>query len=433
MASILLVDDDEEAAEIALDCLRLDKHSVEVVYSGRAGLELALTNKHDLLILDWDIPDLNGISILRRFREGGGRAPVIMLTGHSSSADKELGLDTGADDYVTKPFDVTEFAARVRAALRRAASQAPVYKALGTNNEEVLKKGDLMGTALASRYEFLELLGEGGSGMVFKAKHPLLNKSVAIKMLRAGNTEQEAVERFKREAEAVSRLDHPNILVLHDFGITENGQTFMVTEFIEGINLSELLLQVGALSVDFSLGICMQVCEGMAHAHAMSILHRDIKPSNIMLKQYPDRPPVPKLLDFGLAKFKHPDSRTSVELTRMGQVFGSPPYMSPEQVGGKPVDTRSDIYSLGCVLYAMLTSVPPHLGDNGQQIMLKHVQEEVAPLCNMRPDLEFPEALEQVIQKALHKDLEKRYQSMSAFRDDLAQIKSQLETAVNNS
>src|SRR5262249_34121499 len=162
------------------------------------GWELAKTKTYDLLILDWDIPDLNGINILKRFRDAGGRAPVIMLTGHASASDKELGLDTGADDYLTKPFDVTELAARVRALLRRAAQQAPVLKALGANNEEILKKGNLIGTTLASKYEFLELVGEGGSGMVFKAKHPLLGKNVAIKMLLLGQLDEETSQRFKR-------------------------------------------------------------------------------------------------------------------------------------------------------------------------------------------------------------------------------------------
>lgn len=427
MSRILLVDDNVELAESVAHLLTSENHTVEVVHTGNEGWELARTSQYDMLILDWDLPDLNGINILKRVRNAGCTTPVLMLTGHTSGSDKELGLDTGADDYLTKPFDYTELAARVRAMMRRAALQAPVLRALGTNNESVLEKANLAGTLLASRYEFLEVIGEGGAGIVFKASQPTIDRLVAIKMLHAEQLQKESIERFKREAKAVSRLDHHNIVTIYDFGATERGQPFMAMEYIEGLNLADLSRQEGALPIAFALDICTQICDGMSHAHDTGILHRDIKPSNLLLKEYADeRPPAVKIVDFGLAKLKHMDKDSSVELTQFGQMLGSPMYMSPEQVKAEPLDERSDIYSVGCVLYQLLTGVPPHLGKSSAEVIMKHLNAAVVPLREMRPDLDLPEALEPVIRKALNKDPDQRYQSMLGLKQDLELVRANL-------
>jgi serine/threonine protein kinase/CheY-like chemotaxis protein len=431
MARILLVDDDVDLAITLQVLLVKEGHSVEMVHTGEEGWERARSNAHELLIFDWDLPDLNGINILKRFRDGGGTAPVLMLTGRSSQSDKELGLDTGADDYLTKPFGSAELSARIRALLRRSKAQAPVHKPLGSGNEEILDREKLSGTALAAKYEFTEVLGEGGSGIVFKARHPVMEKPVAIKMLRAEQATQESIERFEREAKAVSRLEHPNIISIFDFGLTENKQPYMVTEFIEGLNLAELLEQDGALPADFAIDLMMQVASAMSHAHQLEILHRDLKPRNIMLRCFSDRPPIPKLLDFGLAKLRDLNRKDAVELTQVGQVYGSPPYMSPEQINGTDLDERSDIYSLGCVLYATLTGVPPHLGDNAMQIMMKHLQDEVVPLSQRRPDLKLPASLNEVVSKALRKEPSKRHQSMQELLHELGTVRADLHPDSN--
>lgn len=432
MAKILMVDDDVDLADTVVELLDFEKHSVEVVHSGAQGWERARDNQYDLLLLDWDLPDLTGIKILKRYREAGGMAPVIMLTGHNSVSDKEIGLDFGADDYITKPFAMDELSARIRAALRRGAMQAPVYQPLGTNNEDVLKRANLGGSLLASRYEFLEVLGEGGIGIVFKARQPLMEKLVAIKMLHFKQQNQEIVERFNLEAKAVSRLDHHNAIAIYDFGVTECGQPFMVMEYILGWNLADLIRQQGALPLEFTLDICIQICDGMAHAHATGVLHRDIKPANIILKHYDEGPPVVKILDFGLAKLKDLDPKNSPALTKAGQVFGSPMYMSPEQAKGQTVDERSDIYSLGCILYEMLSGMAPHLSDNTMTLMFMHVSEEAKPLHELRPDLDLPESIEPVISKVLNKDPEQRYQTMRALKEDLEQIRRNQQSSASN-
>lgn len=423
MANILFVDDDVEMANVVADLLRHESHLVELVHTGLEGREKASSNQFDLLILDWDLPDINGINILRKYRDMGGLAPIMMLTGHVSASDKELGLDTGADDYVTKPFDPIELAARVRALLRRARAQGQASKPLGKGNEHILNKAKLIGTSLAARYEFLEVIGEGGAGIVYKVHHPMLDKFMAVKMLQTANLSHEAQERFKLEAKAICRLEHPNIITVHDFGITENGQLYMVMDFIEGIELRHLLKQRGALPPGFALNLSLQLCDAMAHAHSMHILHRDLKTSNIMLRCFTDREPVPKICDFGLVKMRDFMKGTDAELTRFGQMFGSPPFMSPEQIEGGTIDERSDIYSLACVIYALFTGVPPHLGENVSQIVLKHLHAPVPQLADLRPDLSFPPGLEVILQKALSKKAEHRYRSMSELRDSLASLK----------
>lgn len=423
MARILYVDDDVQMSSNVSDWLSYENHSIEIAHTGFEGWEKARSCRHELLILDWDLPDLNGIDILKRFRAAGGTAPVLMLTGHTDVDDRERGLDSGADDYLIKPFHMKELSARIRALLRRAEPRATYSQPLGTGNEDVLKRANLAGTLLASRYEFLDVLGEGGVGIVFKAMHPIMEKLVAIKMLHAHELQTSSIERFKREAKAISRLDHHNIITIHDFGVTENNQPYMVMEFIEGKSLYDVIMDSGPPPLDRALDICIQAGEGISHAHDMGILHRDIKPGNIMLKSYAGRPPVVKILDFGFAKLKEPETRRSVELTALGQVFGSPPYMSPEQVRGKSVDERSDVYSLGCVVYEAVTGCPPHPGENSMEIMLKHLEEDVFPMRELRPDLNIPAELEPVIFKSLARRADERYSSMREFVDALEDVR----------
>jgi CheY-like chemotaxis protein/tRNA A-37 threonylcarbamoyl transferase component Bud32 len=437
MAKILVVDDDADLAGIVQDWLMTEDHSVEVAIGGIKAWERLQADQYDIVIMDWDMPDINGIDVLKRFRAAGGLTPVIMLTGRTAIDDKEKGLDTGADDYVTKPFHMKELTARIRVCLRKSATQAQpeVPKALGTNNEPVLKRGDLIGTTLASRYEFLDVIGEGGVGIVFRARHPHLDKIVAVKMLQANAQKENTILRFEREAKAISRLEHPNIAMVYDFGITERKRPFMVMEFIDGRSLDDFIQREGAMSIKRAIDLLIQICDGMAHAHDSGIVHRDIKPSNIMLKQIPMRAPVPKILDFGCAKMVEPDAMTQQErqLTQVGHSFGSPPYMSPEQVRGKSLDERSDIYSFGCLIYELLTGALPYDDPNVVEIMFMHLEQNFEPLGKKRPDLVFPPEIEAVVAKALAKEPEQRYQNMREMQADLELIKAKMQIAASGS
>jgi CheY-like chemotaxis protein/tRNA A-37 threonylcarbamoyl transferase component Bud32 len=437
MAKILAVDDDEELLSIVQDWLMSEDHDVRIAVGGIAAWQCLQTDEFDIVIMDWDMPDINGIDVLKRFRNAGGTTPVIMLTGRTSIDDKERGLDTGADDYVTKPFHMKELSARIRVAVRKSQSQpqAPVLKPLGTNNESVLARGDLIGTTLATRYEFIDVVGEGGVGLVFRAKHPHLDKIVAIKMLQASALKENTIIRFEREAKAISRLEHPNIAMVYDFGITERQRPFMVMEFIEGRSLEELIQKEGIMAIERSVDILIQVCDGMAHAHDSGVIHRDVKPSNVMLKQVTGRPPVPKILDFGCAKLREPETSgpESRSLTQVGHSFGSPPYMSPEQVRGKALDERSDIYSLGCMAYELLTSRLPYDDDNVVEIMFMHLEQDAMPLRSKRPDLNIPEELERIVTKAMEKEPEKRYQTMLELQKALELLKAKMQIAASGS
>jgi serine/threonine-protein kinase len=241
-------------------------------------------------------------------------------------------------------------------------------------------------------------------------------------MLRASEQKQDSRARFEREALAISRLDHPNIITVYDFGITEHDHPYMVMEHISGKTLEDLIDEQDRMPLRFALDIMLQTADALAHAHEMGVLHRDIKPSNIMIKQVPGRQPVAKILDFGLAKFTGPDAARHRRLTRTSQILGSPLYISPERINGQQADERSDIYSLGCVLFEAVTGYPPHCGDTTVEIMYKHIQEPPLTLAEARPAVKFPDGLQELLSLMLQKDPNNRPQTAREVRDELERI-----------
>lgn len=416
MASILVIDDDDSLLATISDWLVYEEHKVEPISTGAQGWQRMQSQEHDLILLDWDLPDINGIDLLRRFRKSGGTVPIIMLTGRTSVDDKANGLDSGADDYLGKPFHVKELSSRIKAVLRKS-ERVQIQKPLGADNQAVLSQGDLAGTSLAARYEFLNVIGAGAVGIVFKAKHPHLQKMFAIKMIHGSELTPDTVSRFEQEARLVSALDHPNIATVHDFGVTERGRPFMVLDYIDGMNLASLIAERGPMPISEGVRTIGKVADGMAYAHKNGIIHRDLKPTNVMLK-FADQELVVKIVDFGCAKLKGDYKGHSTLETRTGLVVGTPVYMSPEQACGDPIDQRSDIYSLGCMLYEALTGKMPHEAQDTIQVMAKHVHDEPEPLRNVRRDLDIP-ALQAVLNKAMAKSASARYQTMGEFKTAL--------------
>lgn len=275
---------------------------------------------------------------------------------------------------------------------------------------------ELVGTVLAERYEILESIGGGGMGQVYKARHTLMNRIVAIKVLhRHLISSGDALKRFQLEAQAASCLSLPNILTIYDFGIASNGQPFMVMDYLEGTSLSSVLKAEGRLSIDRAVAIFNQACAGLAHAHKKGVIHRDLKPSNIMLVDYGEQRDFVKIVDFGIAKLLN-QTDAEMNLTKTGEVFGSPLYMSPEQCRGKGMDARSDIYSLGCVMYRTISGSPVFEGEDVIELFYKQVHELPVPFAEACPDVKVPPELEAIIFKCLHKYPEERWATMEELQ-----------------
>ncbi len=290
--------------------------------------------------------------------------------------------------------------------------------------DSVLKPGDMV----VDRYRIEKLIGSGGMGTVYKAQQILLKQTVALKMLSAEEFTDVSIRRFQKEAQAASKLAHPNLVQAHEFGVLPNGQPYFTMDFVEGPSLSEYTKGVGALSVEECLDIFIPTAFGLAFAHDQNIVHRDIKPSNIMLANASEsgKKYIPKIVDFGIAKLTDDEQGKSVALTKTGEVFGTPLYMSPEQCMGGKIDHRSDIYSLGCVIYDTLTGAPPFSGENALSLMMKH-QSEIAPsLKEGSMGREFPAELETIVATMLEKNPDNRYQRMSDVAQDLAAVQTRL-------
>jgi len=253
---------------------------------------------------------------------------------------------------------------------------------------------------LGNRYEVLEKLGGGGMAIVYKGRDTYLNREVTIKVMRPEFTsDEDFVQRFRREAQAVARLSHANIVNIHDVG-QEDGTHYLVLEYVRGDNLKNIIKQKGRLEPEDAVNIAVQVCEALEHAHNNNIVHRDIKPHNILITADGKA----KLTDFGIAM-----ETTAGTITRTDTIMGSVHYLSPEQARGETATARSDIYAVGILLYEMLTGKQPYSGDSPIAIALKHIQETPLPVNEVNPDV--PAELAEVVGRAMEKKPELRYKS----------------------
>ncbi len=276
----------------------------------------------------------------------------------------------------------------------------------------------------STNYEFLGTIGTGGMSVIYKARQLMLDKTVAIKMLHSHLLNENSIMRFQREAKAASSMKHPNVIAVHDFGISKQGQPYMVMDFIDGKTLAELLSEKGALPLPEAMDIFLAVCAALEHAHQNNLLHRDLKPSNIMLRDAEDGYDV-FLVDFGIAKIIDTESGgIAQQLTQTGEVMGSPLYMSPEQCMGKKLDQRSDIYSLGCILYEAVVGVPPHRGETMLETIFKHLNESAVPLQDVRTDITFPDAFEDLVMKLLATHPDDRIQTITEVKQTLLAIQA---------
>ena len=273
----------------------------------------------------------------------------------------------------------------------------------------------LIGTLVAGRFQVEELIGQGGMGKVYRARHLALDRVVCLKMLKPALLEDPTlVGRFEREAKAASRLNHPNGISVLDFGRNDaDGGLFIAMEYVQGKDLRIVLRDEWPLPEERLCNIMAQVLAALAEAHAHNVIHRDLKPENIMVEQRRDQQDFVKVLDFGIAKILDSDMPG---LTRNDVVCGTPQYMAPEQATGSQLDARCDLYAIGVILYQMATGHLPFDGQNSMEVLTKHVNEPPVPPRQRQPDAPISEAMESLILRALEKDPALRPQSAEQFR-----------------
>jgi serine/threonine protein kinase len=289
----------------------------------------------------------------------------------------------------------------------------------------------LLGVVVEGRYKIESVIGQGSAGTVYKAVQELIGREVAIKVLHDYLvSDQEFIKRFTQEAKASSRLSHPNIITIYDFGvIPKGGRPYIAMDLLKGTPLSDMIAEINHLDVEDAVPIFKQVCSALGEAHRQGVVHRDIKPENIVLVERSGQRLFPIVVDFGIARLVQEESDIA-RITRTGTVCGSPTYMSPEQCTSSKVDHRSDIYSLGVVIYETLTGEVPFLSDELVKVMAMHLSDPPKPLNQVREDLHFSEALEEVVYKSLAKNPDQRYQTMDEFAEALEDALNQPEQQV---
>jgi len=285
----------------------------------------------------------------------------------------------------------------------------------------------LIGTVIADRYHILKKLGEGGMGQVYLAEHVKMGRPSAIKVMAPSMMQDaDAISRFNREASNASRISHPNVAAIYDFGETSDGLIYLAMEFVEGEPLTSLLERQGPLPAARAASIIRQTAGALDAAHERGIIHRDLKPDNIMIARNRDGSDLVKVVDFGIAKSQHGAGQ---KVTKTGLVVGTPEYMSPEQLAGDSVDSRSDTFALALVGFHMLTGTLPYEEGTAQETMIRRLTDRAHTLSEARPGVPWPPALEQTIAGALEREAAKRPASSGEFAAAFSKSVEGLETA----
>ena len=280
---------------------------------------------------------------------------------------------------------------------------------------------------LGPDYEVLSVLGQGGMGTVYKVRDKRLDKLFAAKVLSSELTKDAlSVRRFEQEAEAASSLSHANIATIYSHNVSPDQTHFLIMEYVDGISLDKLLPKHSP-GLEFATDIFIQICDALEHAHAHGIVHRDLKPANILIAENEQGVSVVKIVDFGIAKMAATAKRQTLDLTQTGELFGSPSYMSPEQCLGFECDARSDIYSMGCIMYEAISGRAPFVEQNVIQTIVRHLDAPPKPLQS-NIFLRMPDSMNYAIMRALEKDPQARYQTAQALKKDLELIQAGKKT-----
>jgi serine/threonine protein kinase/CheY-like chemotaxis protein len=399
---LLVVDDNEMNRDTLSRQLERAGYEVATAEEGIKALEMIDQQKFDLVLLDVMMPGLTGIELLKIVRADhpANELPIIMATARDKSENMVEALSLGANDYVTKPLDFPVVLARIEAHLKiKAAALAAKAAMPAPRLSSVIEPGSI----LAGKYRLESKIGVGAFGAVFKATHLALANSVAVKVLQSSMVPtQEALARFQREGVSACRIQHPNAVSILDFGVTDNGVAYLAMELLSGHSLAEEIQKRSPFSPRRCAEILTPLCEVLGEAHAAGIIHRDIKPANVFL-HHGRGGEVVKVLDFGIAKLLDDGG---AELTVEGSLVGTPAYMAPERLSSQPYDGRSDVYSVGIMLYEMLCGQPPFKSKDLMAVAMMQMTQEPRPLHEVNPSV--PPAIEAVVLEVLSKDPQKR-------------------------
>lgn len=404
---ILLVDDDISLSGLVKDFLQAKGLVVDMHHSAMSAWNEVLKNSYDLILLDWDMPDATGVEFCKMYRDSGGIAPVLMMTGRDTLDDKEEGFESGVDDYVVKPITMRELHARVKSMLRRNSSYLPPPKPAVETFEP--------GILIAGKYKLERPIGSGGMGIVWLANDVNIDRKVVIKLMHGSMaSDDDSRQRFLQESHLLARVKHPNVVTIHDAGLLNDKIPYLVLEHVEGKSLFDLLDEVKRLPIVDALLIMKQLCAGLQEVHNAGIVHRDIKPENILLQsnKTSGSSDFVKLVDFGIARLQDSEHR----ITQEGMVIGTLDYMSPQQLQGDAVDGRSDIYTLGIILFEMLTGQLPFDAITSEGKVVSTLTEK--PLRPSDKICADPE-LDLIVEKCLEKNPFNRYQTVSELESAL--------------
>jgi len=489
----ILIVDDNDFIRLGIKTALNTVGTISVIGEANNGLEAIQRYSElnpDVVLMDIEMPVMNGIACTRAIKQVNAAAKVIMLTSHDEEGEVHKALSAGANGYCLKDVALQRLHDGIRAVhagdlwldsavagkVVKLCSSSPVGQAedpqsltlpYGTLTEiereimnllvngftttdisnrlqlslstakayvvNVLNKVTAVkelaepssegggvqpldfvrDTTLTQKYELVGRLGAGGMSVVFKARHKHLSRMVAVKLLNGEAFRNAGVQkRFLQEAQITSNMSHPSIVTVYDFGINMDGQPYIVMDFVDGPTLAQLLERGGPIPEREAIRIFSQVASALAYAHSKGVVHRDIKPGNVMVSFQPGEFTV-KILDFGLAQIDHKDDVEAQKITQAGCALGSPLYMSPEQCQGHSVDSRSDVYSFGCLMYEVLKGRPPFRGATAIDTMRQHVNERVPTL----EDVVSSEKLRYLINKCLAKSPTERF----ATAQDLSQ------------
>ncbi len=433
---ILVVDPDDAHRRMAVSALQASGHEVVGVASGDDAIDRAGATAFHGVVTELEIGGMNGLDLMARLRDDPRHeaASVILMTFPMDIEELRRAFSLGISGYVSKPVELETFVYQVEHLLgapedERAtasdddgASTVDEESSIGASVEVEMDRvgpedGELPGQVLEGKYLVEEIIGAGGMGEVYRARHVYLDRLVAVKVLpQTGQAGSDLFSRFIREARILARLRSRRIVEIHDFGFTPWKSPYLVMELLEGRNLDQLIDEHGQLPIPLVEEIAIQVAEGLSAAHDAGVLHLDFKPSNVMIAgRHDDLPRLPldiKLLDFGIARFIEEAKAAGGGRGGGGgsdSVTGTVAYMSPEQCRGEELRPQSDLYAVGAVLYEMLTGRPPFTGISRAELMLKHQRDVPQSPAVYRP--EIPEYLEEIVVNLLSKAWQDRISS----------------------